>query len=243
MFKKNCFFLLILLCFVTVVFFVSESFSAQNKSCLKCHLGIKKVNKYIHPAVKIGCESCHMRIAGKEHPNERDSIILKTDIPDLCWDCHKKKDFNGNYIHKPMEDGTCTNCHYVHYSKHEYLLIEEAPGLCYHCHGKENFRKKYIHKVSIGGCGKKCHNPHASEYPKLLSMPIKDVCTGCHNKQESGSHIVSLPGGTPHPIVWERDPRNRKQGMTCTSCHCPHSSNYQKLFTYKRICKRCHRSY
>ncbi len=67
-------------------------------------------------------------------------------MPDICWNCHKKKDFSGNYFHKPLKDGRLTNCHNIHYSKHEYLLIDETPSLCYHCHGKENYGKKYVQR-------------------------------------------------------------------------------------------------
>jgi predicted CXXCH cytochrome family protein len=245
MFKKSIplITLIIVICFVSLISFVSQGLSEQKKTCIECHTIITKNHKYIHPAVKMGCESCHVRNLGKEHPREKDSITLKSSLTDLCLGCHKKENFIGKYVHKPLEDGMCRSCHNVHYSKYEHLLGNKTPDLCYVCHNKDKFNKKNIHKVAMGSCGMKCHDPHTSKNPKLLSMSIKDICVGCHKKQESGIHIMSLPGGKEHPVFWRQDPKNRKQEMTCTSCHDPHSSKYDKLFTYKNICKRCHQSY
>lgn len=217
--------------------------SAQDLSCAKCHPDIGKGQKYRHPAINLGCSSCHLPKVGRQHPKEKESMQLTYDIPTLCFHCHKEKKFTGKYIHLPTERAMCMMCHDPHQSDIEDLLRSEPQELCYRCHAREKFTKPYIHKVALGGCGIRCHNHHASDYPHLLSSEIGDLCIGCHKIQESGTHIVSLPGGKVHPVFWKKDPGKRKRAMTCSSCHNPHGSKYRKLFIYKPICKRCHKIY
>jgi len=223
--------------------FVTGAFSEQTKSCGECHSDIGKGNKYIHPAINLGCESCHMNRDGMQHPKQKESMKLKTDLPKLCFQCHKESKFTGKDVHSPVLKGMCDTCHDPHQSNYPELLKNEQKECCYRCHAKEQYTRQYMHKVAQGGCGARCHNPHASEYPRLLASDISDMCLGCHREQQSGTHIVALPGGKIHPISWKRDPRNRKKEMTCTSCHNPHCSEFRKLFTEKKICKRCHKSY
>ncbi len=221
-------------------FFIWASF-VYAKSCTECHSDIGKGHTYTHPALNLGCESCHLISDGKKHPEEKNSIKLKSDIPELCIQCHKESKFQGKYVHLPIEKGMCLMCHEPHQTNFKKLLLWEKPQeVCYRCHAKEKFENKYVHKVAQGGCGIRCHSHHTSEYPKLLSSKINDMCAGCHNYQQSGLHIVSLPKGKVHPVFMKKDPKNPKNEMTCISCHNPHSSKYQKLFTYKNICKRCH---
>jgi len=243
MFGKTVLFSLIFLCFFSPGIFFPGASSAQTQSCSKCHSDIGKGHKYIHPAVNLGCSSCHMPRDGKNHPKDKESMKLRDDMPQICFQCHKEKKFTGKYVHLPTERAMCMMCHDPHHSDIEDLLRNEPQELCYRCHAKEKFTKKYVHKVAFGGCGLRCHSHHASDYPHLLSSEIDALCIGCHRTQASGSHIVSLPRGKVHPVFWKKDPRKRKQEMTCTSCHNPHCSSYRKLFTYKHICNRCHKAY
>ena len=242
MFRKTILLLTIFI-FLSAGLPVSEDIFAQNKSCPECHADIEKGHKYKHPAINLGCSSCHMPRDGRNHPKDKESMKLRFDIPQLCFQCHKEKKFTGKYVHLPTERAMCMMCHDPHHSDVEDLLRNEPQELCYRCHAKEKFTKKYVHKVALGGCGLRCHNHHASDYPHLLSSDIGDLCIGCHRIQESGSHIVSLPRGKVHPIFWQKDPGKRKREMTCSSCHNPHCSDYHKLFVYRPICKRCHKTY
>lgn len=216
--------------------------SAHSNLCIGCHPDIGKGHNYIHSAVNIGCQTCHTIIPGKEHPEGKNSIKLKTDLPELCFQCHKKSKFTKKYVHMPIDKGMCILCHNPHQSDNENLLLFNEPQeVCYRCHAKEKFNKKYTHKVAEGGCGIRCHSHHSSDYPSLLSSNINDMCSGCHIEQNSGKHIVSLPRGKVHPIYLKKDPGKKTKEMTCISCHNPHGSKYRKLFTYKNICNRCHR--
>jgi predicted CXXCH cytochrome family protein len=199
--------------------------------------------KNIPSSSKKGCGICHMAVQGKKHPKQKGSIKLASDIPGLCYGCHREFRFTGHNIHAPVAEGRCTVCHSIHQSRSQSLLVRDTPALCYQCHDKAKFTKKVTHKVALNSCGRRCHNPHASEQPYLLSLPINDVCAGCHKAQETGRHIVSIPRGDIHPIRGVPDPKNPKKEMTCTSCHNPHSSNFAKLFLSGKKCSRCHRKY
>ncbi len=219
-----------------------QTLASQKKTCLKCHTEFRKHGRNVHAALKTGCEPCHIPVQDKVHPKQKNSIKLVQEIPLLCYNCHDESKFKGKVVHSPVAGGSCTSCHKPHRSNFSKLLINDLPELCYTCHDKAKFTKKYVHKVSIGRrCN--CHNPHASDIPQLLSAPIHEVCVGCHMAKGTGRHVVPLPNREIHPIGGIPDPKFPKSIMSCASCHNPHSSNFPKLFTSKKICLRCHKHY
>ncbi len=218
-------------------------FAEKENPCLICHVNFREPSKNIHPALNIGCDACHFAEQGKEHPKHRNSIRLRYDVPDLCYKCHKESKFKGENIHSPVFRGMCTACHNVHQSDFKSLLITEPPDLCYKCHYKEKFIKKHTHKVASNACGRRCHDPHASDRPYLLSQDVETTCIGCHRAQETGRHILSLSNGRIHPIKGFPYPNKPKKEMNCVSCHDPHGSNFAKLFSSGKKCKKCHKFY
>jgi len=236
--------------------------SAQESPCLTCHLDFKKPAKSVHAAMGMGCETCHMKVQGKEHPQDKGSVVLTSNTPDLCYNCHDQSKFKGNVIHAPVAGGMCTSCHNPHKSDSEKLLVSNMPELCYMCHDKAKFTKKNVHAaIPAVGCTM-CHSPHVSPNKSLLSGTIYDVCKSCHVNKATGAHIVALPGGKTHPIRGMPDPSTVKwikvpdpkrpdreievpdpksPELTCVSCHDPHSSDFRKLFPQDRICKKCHK--
>ena len=236
---------------VTLIFFLIASMllsvtasaaEKKNHPCLECHVEFLKPVKKEHRALNLGCESCHMKIQAKDHPREKDSIRLTQEMPGLCFSCHKKSKFQNKDIHGPVASGNCTGCHNPHGSDFDMLLVKEPPDLCYACHNREKFNKKYVHQIITRRCS--CHNQHASENPHLLYASVFQVCTDCHRARKSGNHVVSsFPSGKVHPVDGVPDPRDAKKMITCTTCHNPHSSEYNKLFPKPRICKTCHKYY
>jgi predicted CXXCH cytochrome family protein len=236
---------------------------AEENPCLKCHSNIKEV-QHIHSPLSMGCAACHKLVEGKSHPDQKGSIILVQSMPGLCFNCHEESKLNGKIIHAPVASGMCIACHNPHGSKFSKLLKSEQQELCFMCHDKALFSKKYVHKViNVIGCTT-CHNPHASNNPSLLPNPINEICSTCHKTQSSGLHIVALPGKKQHPIkgikdistlkyIKVPDPKNPKKEieipdasvpgkeLSCVSCHNPHSSDYENLFTVQRICLKCHK--
>jgi predicted CXXCH cytochrome family protein len=237
--------------------------SAEENPCLKCHVKLQQPAKHVH-AVLNGCEVCHTKEEGKNHPDDKKSIKLTQNMPNLCYNCHEASKFKGTTVHAPVMGGMCTSCHDPHQSDNPKILKEPIPEVCYTCHDKAKFTRKYVHKViNVIGCGT-CHNPHASNNPALLPSSKTDICISCHKSQASGTHVVSIPGKRFHPIkgvkdpstlkwIQAPDPKNPKrmieipdpnvpgEELTCVSCHDPHSSDYHKLFTAERICLKCHK--
>jgi len=257
--------LLIILTFLLLPFgfLTFQAYSAAENPCLTCHVDLKEPAKSVHAPLSMGCETCHMTVQGKEHPQQKDSIKLTQDMPKLCYGCHDESKFKGQVVHSPVALGMCRGCHNPHNSKFSKLLISDSPDLCYICHDKTRFTKKNVHlAISSVGCSF-CHSVHVSNSPFLLPKPIKDVCISCHVAKAKGPHVVAIPGKN-HPLSgvidpstqkWIKvpDPKNPKRQieipdpnvlgkeMSCASCHDPHSSNYKTLLTAERICLKCHK--
>ena len=78
------------------------------------------------------------------------SSRLKSDQPDLCYDCHSRSLFLKRYQHKPAVTGKCTSCHNPHSSNNGRLLTMAMPDLCYKCHDKK-MAAQAEHPFSDGG--------------------------------------------------------------------------------------------
>jgi len=256
-------FILALILFIFGLLHV-QTVSAEENPCLACHANLKEPAKYLHAALKTGCETCHRKEEGKSHPEQKKSIVLIQNMPKLCYGCHDQSKFKGKMVHAPFGSGMCTSCHDPHQSNTNKILKEPLPEVCYTCHDKKNFTKKKVHSViNVVGCTT-CHSPHASDFPNLLPSSATDVCITCHKSQSSGGHVIAMPGKRFHPVrgvtdistityIKVPDPKNPKREIEipdpdkpgkelgCTSCHDPHSSDYKRLFTAQRLCLKCHK--
>ena len=256
-------FILTLLLLVSAFLVLRTSWAEEN-NCVACHAQLNEPAKSVHAALKTGCETCHIRVEGKKHPDDKKSVGLIQKMPDLCFNCHKKSDFEGKSVHSL--GGMCLSCHDPHRSNYPKLLRSESKDLCFTCHDKAKFTKKNVHSIiRTVGCTA-CHNAHASEFPYLLSESPYKICSSCHAKKEKETHVVALPGGKRHPIAGVTDPSTVKyikvpdpvnpkklvevpdpehpgKPMTCTSCHDPHSSDFDNLFVTERICEKCHQKF
>jgi len=186
-----------------------------------------------------GCESCHG--PGAAHAESADKTKIFTflgaksaDITKRCLSCHEAKPEQRDFMRSVHNENgvSCTNCHSVHHSKSEYLLVSKQPALCYSCHAeqKADFQKTFRHRVNEGliKCTD-CHNAHgAARDRQVRSAPGQDlVCVKCHADKRG-------------PFVFEHEPV-RAEG--CISCHTPHSSVYPRMLLTARIntlCLQCH---
>jgi len=201
-----------------LLFFVSNA--DAEPQCLDCHK-LKQEGRVVHPAVAMGCSSCHL----SPHEKEKPTLSLLSDLPDLCYNCHDKTTFTKKSQHPPIQAGMCTSCHNPHSSNNEKLLLSKPPELCFNCHDKGNFTKKNIHPALEMGCTS-CHFPHQSDNERLLQTSPPELCFNCHDKSEFTHKNV-------HPPV--------EAGM-CTSCHTPHASEnvFQLLKPINSVCADCH---
>jgi predicted CXXCH cytochrome family protein len=204
--------------------------------CLKCHGDLVR-KKVVHPAVKMGCQSCHSLIDATVTPHRETTgtdMGLSSDTPDLCYGCHDKSAFTGKKIvHPPVRKGFCRFCHLPHQSDNEYLLRDKMPELCYECHITNDFTHEDVHAPVRRGKCTSCHQPHEADRKFLLIGEINKVCLSCHKQVALQPHVEEgVTGG--HPIGTESEVTvgGRKIKLTCISCHKPHSSPWVGLLRF-----------
>jgi predicted CXXCH cytochrome family protein len=209
--------------------------SDQPDLCYDCHDKSMFSKKEVHPALGMGCTSCHNPHSSKN------SKLLISEPPDLCYNCHDKTKFDGKTVHPPVMGGMCTGCHSPHSSDTGKLLLSKPPALCFNCHDKTTFEKRKQHMPVASGLCLTCHSPHVSANLALLVKPMFDLCISCHKTQASGTHVLAGLRGS-HPIKQGTpDPSRQGRDMGCSSCHNPHGSDFDKLFYQQGICKKCHK--
>ncbi len=216
-------------------------------NCLDCHSELAP-EKGAHPAVAMGCPSCHTGIDASDIPHKilnKHVKGLSAEQPDLCFGCHDKSLFEKKVVHAAVGMG-CTGCHNAHASKNPKLLRSDVPDACYACHEKKAFEKKNVHPPVESGMCTACHSPHAANEAGLLLQPAAKLCGTCHEKQLSGRHVMSGfgPGGS-HPVAGKADPSDPRRELSCTSCHVPHASAGRKLMAKDAagpadLCTICH---
>lgn len=202
-----------------------QSALAEEISCIGCHSDVIASAKSKHAAIALGCQSCHVSVAGKNHPTQKGSIELTQPMPGLCYSCHNEAGFKAKKVHTPIATGMCTGCHDAHTSNSKKLLIQDMPGLCYNCHDQSKFKGAKVHEPVGGGLCTGCHNPHSSDYNKILNEKSPDVCFSCHDKAMFSKKYV-------HGVI----------AMGCEACHLPHVGNNPSLLVNKvqPLCLSCH---
>ncbi len=165
------------------------------------------------------------------HPFALSKVELKESGAKLCLSCHPdlKQRLELSYVHKPVKEGKCNECHSPHTAKYPKLLSLKVGELCYKCHEDEKKKLAYenVHSPVKNGECIKCHDPHASNNKFQLIKEGGDLCFTCHTKlkEEAGEtkHVPFLRG-------------------QCLRCHDPHASNkkYQLVKDVKELCIGCH---
>ncbi len=222
--------ILLFLAFALMTVFLGSVVSAEEApDCLMCHPD-KAEAANVHPAVFMGCESCHALVDATNMPHDFGGSPrgLAAEPPDLCFFCHDSGMFSGKEtVHMPVVAGMCTTCHNPHGSNEAKLLRATKPEVCYECHDKTKFYGPTIHvPVGLGTC-EACHEPHQSDNPKLfVGDGTQVVCFNCHDSS-------AFEGTSVHPPV--------AAGL-CTECHLPHAG--QNAFLLLRrgnlLCRKCH---
>lgn len=232
-----------------IMVFLPSIAQSEEIDCLKCHGKLTK-EKIIHPALNLGCTTCHDAINAKTVPHKKTGKIAKglsAEQPDLCYGCHDKSAFAHKTVHAAIGMG-CTGCHNPHSSKNTKLLIATPPDLCFTCHDKTLFGKTTVHAPVAGGMCLSCHTPHASDDIALLKKKPYEVCIECHEEIAQKPHATSgrHPVGKPRKNKPElMDPSRPGRSFYCGSCHDPHSTDGPRLFRFNatsdmNLCKNCH---
>jgi len=152
----------------------------------------------------------------------------------LCLNCHEefKNKLKNQFIHTPVKEGECSECHNPHTSVHGKLLDEDPNKICSKCHeGIVPKDPKSTHKVVMEGNCVKCHDPHASNNKFVLLKEGNALCVECH---KNIGNAVATAKFKHNPV---------EKG--CMNCHDPHASakadNLLKndLVT---LCVNCHKT-
>lgn len=204
--------------------------------CSSCH-AYQTDQKFVHGPIPVGgCPACH------DFKSSPQRYVLTGEGVDLCFTCHGdiQTQFQKEYVHGPVAMGLCVVCHSPHGSSFRFQLRDTQPSLCPSCH--EDVRPKISrfvqHKPIVEGRCTGCHDPHSSDNPKnfLKGGEGAKLCVLCHPMDR---HSHPKEGDTPEFTVKGME-LDAKGNFLCKSCHDPHSSDEQKLFTVSGGCNGCH---
>jgi len=73
------------------------------------------------------------------------------------------------YMHAPVEEGECSECHSPHASADSLLLTKSGQDLCLQCHDSEVVKENEAHEDIEDEACYNCHNPHGGENEFYLS--------------------------------------------------------------------------
>jgi predicted CXXCH cytochrome family protein len=150
----------------------------------------------------------------------------------LCLSCHDnfKEKLNNPFVHTPVKEGECTECHNPHAASHGKLLDEDANKICSKCHeGIVPKNSKSSHKVVMDGNCVKCHDPHASKNKFVLLKAANELCFDCH--KNIGNAIAK--------VKFKHNPVEKG----CMNCHNPHASTKANRLLKENLvtlCISCH---
>jgi predicted CXXCH cytochrome family protein len=180
--------------------------------CFMCHDGIKEAAskaKAPHPALDMGCTSCHTpHVSAEPH-------LIKGPQVQVCGECHSMEH---PFMHGVIASVGCQACHEPHGGSGPKLLKQAGNKLCLDCHGvnvkpgpagtepprqgrpialsqdltrghpvvqhpvagKPAFRRKvWMPKGMEEMSCLSCHNPHGGKNPKLFAFDQEDQYALC----------------------------------------------------------------
>jgi len=212
--------------FFSVWLLLSAGAAAAADGCVGCHEKYERFENR-HEAMNRGCEACHSvphDLTTNSFPQGSRPFGLISEVPELCYTCHDKKQYEFASPHPAMQKG-CTACHNPHGSSQPKLMSRPDPDLCFDCHDPADYNKAVLHQPMTEGC-LKCHAPHGSASGKLLKAPPGDICYSCHQAESFTGQVGHKTPETP-----------------CQACHSPHSSDVEGLLVkeIKDLCVECHK--
>lgn len=205
--------------------------TGNNDLCYKCHESVKQdltTAKIVHePLAKQGqCIACHTPHAGEL------TNLLINEQPNLCFNCHSENinnkekyiDIYGRmskeYVHKPLLEGLCTDCHFPHISNNRNLLTDAFPdgnytkpktesfAMCFKCHDSKRITDKISTETNFRDGQRNLHALHVMK-KKSIS------CQSCHDMHGADNeHII---GNVVYFGNWEM-PIGYKVSATGGSC-------------------------
>ena len=162
--------LLILIIFAVLPALAPPPVTAEGPNCAACHEDLS-TGKSVHPAIAMGCASCHSAVDASDVPHKitnRNAKGLIARMKDLCFNCHDRGPFQKTTVHGALMLG-CTSCHNPHATDHAHVLKDEIPRLCLNCHEERlTAQDGRAHVLAGNEACATCHHPHATDTPKLV---------------------------------------------------------------------------
>ncbi|MBP7147969.1 MAG: cytochrome c3 family protein [Acidobacteria bacterium] len=147
-----------------------------------------------------------------------------------CLGCHP--DFADTlglpFVHTPVKNGDCADCHNPHASRHGKLLAASPNAICVTCHAgiAPQGARSVHHDVVEGNCVK-CHDPHASKNRGVLREAGNTLCIGCHKELGEKRAFAHAP-----------------VAKSCLGCHDPHAGKTTPSLLVREVpalCTGCHK--
>ena len=121
--------------------------------CLDCHAPhATNFKGLLKKSVKDTCAECHDDLTGQERKwcispwataiawnatprtPARFKGLLKKPVKDTCLDCHDDLIGKKKFVHQPVGNGECLDCHNPHATKIKGLLKKPVKDTCAECH-------------------------------------------------------------------------------------------------------------
>jgi predicted CXXCH cytochrome family protein len=223
---------------------VAKPANAPGERCMSCHSTIAQ-KAFLHPSLeKNDCTACHSPATGaggKCRSQTASKWALKKQEPELCYDCHARKDQSKN-VHTAVRQGSCLSCHAPHSSNYKGLLNEPSNKICMNCHEVEPLLTKAVKHAPVaeGRC-LDCHSPHGSDAPYSIRGTGNAFCLKCHDSKAptaEGSPGPAYRIDMGKPVVHAALNRG-----DCGQCHdIGHSGDNLKLLKKSVVdtCYGCH---
>ncbi len=151
-----------------------------------------------------------------------------------CLTCHPnfEETLAQPFVHSPVRNGDCSDCHSPHASEHGKLLSDEPNRICATCHADiVPDKAASAHPDVVAGNCVKCHDPHASKNKGVLLKAGNELCLSCHADIARGLEGAKFKH---HPV-----------SQSCLSCHTPHSgakTDHLLAKAVPELCVGCHKT-
>ncbi|UCE60950.1 MAG: hypothetical protein JSU63_04200 [Phycisphaerales bacterium] len=194
--------------------------------CRQCHRTERKA--HLHAPFAVGeCAACH-----DPHEASNARLLNGGEGKDHCFTCHTYTEHqiaSSTFVHKPVMDTGCSDCHVRHTSEYRYILTKPIYDLCVECHPnirEERTDKETAHgAVFTGHHCSNCHDPHAADRTFRLRADERSLCLNCHNRPQEARDGRVIPG-MQRELLTSLFQHGPIRAGNCSACHYIHTTSH-----------------